>query len=700
MSIIHYIDNEVAGFGEWDAVIQTGSSTIVQTAEAAFPERGSVGLQATKVNNNGQAYCRKYFDPQPIYYGLQIKVHPGWIVNDDYYGGEYGRVWFGSCRDTGGGLIYEHAELRLFSDGTAWLMCYPDQDHYVDISNRLGDWIWYVRTVGGGLRHGWVDGVKFIDVSGSNTLPARLEVGVWYTQNISFVQIDIDEIKIANSYPEPFVPTPRDEYPSNRRTVILFRQGDSDSREFANYCVEKLGIPRANLCPLPNASGNETLVDYPTFQAEVENDLSDWLNRNPTVKSNCTCFLIGFGVPGYFYHNGNKHSATSRLMNFGATFSSASSNPLYKPAKVSRLTKSDLSGKYLSFRIDADTLQNAKAIIDRSLSISALSELPSSDVLFCADNDYCTSLACQHLRITTNGNPELALNDAFFFGFSPIHWDIAGTRAAIVDDSVNSANTMRATSKIFDAIVNHSYAGGSGCADDAETFDAESFFEMLRIGGTLAEAIAVAVAHLDYTAVAIGNPLMTVAFRKNGYNIYKGVGGVEHINWDNPVAYLRAEQQVITFKEDLIPCQQYIYAVRAVSSSGIVEHNTNVITYVEIDKQGNLSSLLLAKPINLDIAITENGIFVVFSYYRPIGFANPDKFEIIADFGDGQFDLDNPIGIVEPRYVGQYDFDTVVAKEPLLRRIAVRACKGECTGPLSNAVIVPPNLSVRQVKLL
>ena len=701
MSSIHYIDNEVPGFGEWDAVIQTGSSTIVQTAEAAFPERGSVGLRATRANNSGHAYCRKYFDPQPIYYGLQIKVHPGWIVNDDYYGGEYGRVWFGSCRDMGGGLIYEHAELRLFSDGTAWLMCYPDQDHYVDISDRLGDWIWYVRTVGGGLRHGWVDGMKFIDVSGSSTLPARLEVGVWYTCNISSVQIDLDEVKIASDYPEPYVPAPQSDYPEARRTVVLYRQASADSREFADYCVEKLGIPRANLCPLPNASSNETLTDYATFQAEVENDLSDWLDRNPTVKSNCMCFLIGYGVPGYFYHNGLKHSATSRLMNFGATFSSASSNPLYNPDTVERLTKSALGGKYLSVRIDADTLANAKAMIDRSLTVSALPALPATDVLYSDNSDYRVSLDCQHLRIITEAIAETVNNDAFIFGYAPHYYDTAGERVAAILDTEYSAYSLRTTTvDLSRAIITFYYAAGAGFSEATDTISPTPFFEMLRIGGTFAEAIAVAVAHLDYTAVAIGNPLMTVAFRKNGYNIYKGVGGVEHINWDNPVAYLRAEQQVITFIENLIPHQQYIYAVRAVSSSGIVEHNTNVITYVEIDEQGNLSPLPLAKPINLDAATTESGIFIAFSYYRPIGFANPDKFEIIADFGNGQFDLDNPIGIVEPRYVGQYDFDTVVAKEPLLRRIAVRACKGERTGPLSNAVIVPPSLSVKQVKLL
>ena len=709
MSIIHYIDNEVPGFGEWDAIVQSGASTIARTSGAAFPERGSYGIHLT-ANPSDAVYLQKDFSRsiapgEWISCGFWLKV-----VSLPY--AEQGIFYWRSSTSM---WPYYRSWMRISSSGKVVILSYDDNEDVssaeAGFSLNLDRWYYIVNrtrratspTATDGEIRLYIDGALAASITNHDLYYDFAEVkgirvgALW---KIRDGIVDYDEFKIAPEYPEPFIPTPRDEYPSSRRTVVLFRQGDSDSRQFADYCVEKLGIPRANLCPLPNASSNETLADYAAFQAEVENDLSDWLDRNPTVKSNCMCFLIGFGVPGYFYHNGLKHSATSRLMNFGAAFSSKSSNPLYNPDTVERLTKSALGGKYLSVRIDADTLQNAKAIVDRSLSISALSELPSSDVLFCDDNDYCTSLACQHLRINTSGDHEIAQNDAFYFGFYPYFWDIAGTRAAIVDGSVNSANTMRAISKIFNAIVNHSYAGGVGCADDAETFDAESFFEMLRIGGTLAEAFAVAIAHLDYIAVAIGNPLMTVAFRKNGYNIYRGVGGVEHINWDNPVAYLRAEQQVITFKEDLIPHQQYVYAVRAVSPSGVIECNTNVITYVEIDEQGNLSPLPLAKPINLDVATTESGIFVAFSYYTPIGFANPDKFEIVADFGDGQFDLDNPIGIVEPRYVGQYDFDTVVAKEPLLRRIAVRACKGERTGPLSNAVIVPPSLSVKQVKLL
>ena len=37
MSLLHYIDNEVPAFGEWDSVVTTGASTIVRSTDAAFP---------------------------------------------------------------------------------------------------------------------------------------------------------------------------------------------------------------------------------------------------------------------------------------------------------------------------------------------------------------------------------------------------------------------------------------------------------------------------------------------------------------------------------------------------------------------------------------------------------------------------------------------------------------------------------------
>lgn len=709
MSIIHYIDNEVPGFGEWDAVIQSGSSTIVQTTDAAFPERGSLGLRTTIVST-GPAYVRKdnmnvsIAPGQTIYIAFMArfankpssytKISQGYNVSDDIFCILYilsSGVFKGYIADDAGGY-------HGFTGSTD---CSDNNWHWVVIGLHRAS----SSTGADGWGKLWVDGIlegQCTSVDNYDRLSdfGQFQFGVPSHARDGFV-IDHDEIKItSDAYPEPYVPIPSSDYLQAQRIVVLYRQGDADSRDFADYCVESLSIPRCNLCPLPNASGNETLADYATFQAEVENDLSDWLDRNPTVKSNCMCFLIGYGVPGYFYHNGLKHSATSRLMNFGATFSSASSNPLYNPDTVERLTKSVLGGKYLSVRVDADTLANAKAMIDRSLTVSALSALPATDVLYSDDIDYRVSLDCQHLRIITEAIAETANNDAFIFGAAPHYYDTAGARVAAILDTEYSADSLRTTTNdLSRAIITFDYAAGAGFSEAADTISPTPFFEMLRIGGTFAEAIAVAVAHLDYTAVAIGNPLMTVAFRKNGYNIYKGIGGVEHIDWDNPVAHLRAEQQTVTFQEDIVAHQKYVYAVRAVSSCEIVERNTHILTYVEIDEQGNLSASPLARPVELFAELQEYCIFVAFSYYPPTGFASPDVFEIVADFGNGQFDIDNPIGTVNLRYQCQFDFEATVPRNPLPKRIAVRACKGGNASQLSNAVIIEQDSSPEQVEL-
>ena len=54
MSTLHYIDNEVPAFGEWDSVV----GSIVQSADAAWPDRGDIGLRVT-VSGANAAYAQK-----------------------------------------------------------------------------------------------------------------------------------------------------------------------------------------------------------------------------------------------------------------------------------------------------------------------------------------------------------------------------------------------------------------------------------------------------------------------------------------------------------------------------------------------------------------------------------------------------------------------------------------------------------------
>ncbi len=699
MSLLHYIDNEVPAFGEFDSVVQSGG-TIVQSGDAAFPERGSRGLRAS----GGMAYVQK---------DLTISVAPG----DEIFFGWWRRI------DTHPSVSYKARSIDLYN---------ASQLVWLDFLTSNGTTVWYAFGDAGALSYTWtdvdgwayfvlaslrattnvasdgryriyVDGALMKEWAGVDNYDrladiTRLRMGQ-IESDAAFIG-DFDEIKIATTYPEPFSPTPTDEYPQARRTVVLFRQASSDSREFADYCVSELGVPLANRCPLPNATANETLADYATFQTEVETDLAAWLALNPTVAANCSCFLLGHGVPGYFTHGGVKHSAVSRLMNYGTAFSSQTTNPLYNPATVARLTKAALGGKYLCTRIDADTLQYSKDILDRGLAVAGTATLPATDKLYSDESDYKASVACQHLRIITAALGTFS-DDAFAWGDTgDPSFGAAGTRAVFVNDAVNSASLIRSgPGHCYSAMVN-SYAAALGFSASAGSLVPGPFFEMLRIGGTLAEAVAVAVANLDYTAVAVGSPLMTAAFSTTGYNVYRGLGGIEGIDWEKPVAYLRADQDSIAFNQDLLPGRRYVYAVRAVSSAGVEECNTCVIIYVQTDDQGNLLPAPLSRPMDLTADVQQGSLLIGFSYYAPLGFAEADGFDVLGDNGTGQLDLDNPVATVARSQHDRFDFEVSIDSPDTSVLLAVRPRQDQRTGPMSEILFVPLSTAPAPAQIL
>ena len=60
MAQLHYIDNEVPTFGEWDSITDAGASDISQDNSVYFDERGSWSLKC-EVVNSVTAYAKKNF---------------------------------------------------------------------------------------------------------------------------------------------------------------------------------------------------------------------------------------------------------------------------------------------------------------------------------------------------------------------------------------------------------------------------------------------------------------------------------------------------------------------------------------------------------------------------------------------------------------------------------------------------------------
>jgi len=704
MAILHYIDNEVAGFGEWTSVVENGGSTCRQIAAAAFPERGSLGARVT-ISRADSAYLRKETGYAPaageafwVAWWMRINTLPG---SPDYVA--IMRVASGGMQV---GLLYVRYDGRLgaFIRATAnvftWLDFYLQADQWNYFAVR------FVRSTGAGATDGgavyYLNGAEIygnlaLDTDARYAGAVRADLGVPFVPSDG-TTIDFDEVKLADdstAYPEPYVPAAVSEYPEARRTVVLYRMASADSREFADYCVTRLGIPRSNVCGLPNASGNEDILDQAACASEIETDLSAYLTRMPTVAAQATTFLLGYGLPGYYADVADRISIPTRLMRLGLAAAKQTDNPFYQGS--GRISASDLAGAsggrlYLSARIDADSLAGAKGIVDSALRVAGLSALTETDYLLADQAAVRTSLAAQRTRLLTaasytSQDAAVVIGDVLAIGSTPD----GGSRCALVDTAGLATDTLRSrTNCVSDALIFDGWAAGLGFSQlPADGFDHEAFLEALLAGATFAEAVMRSIEHLEYTAVPAGSPLTTVAFALGGYNVYHGLGGPEAIDWTSPVACARADVQQVIVPLALIANQQHILAARAVSSGGIEEHNTHVLAIVTTDEGGALLPPPLSRPTEVTATVVSgNAVLVGFSLHRGPGMGAATALEVLTDHGTGVMDMETPAATIDVSDTRQRSFQALVTAEVLPARFAVRARKNEQIGLLSPVVTV------------
>jgi len=695
MAVLHHIDNEVAGPAEWNAIVETGAATIIQTPDAAFPGRGRLGLRATVITAGHLAYAQKTVNHTlaagaSVYVGVWIKVQSLYPS---------GRILeLGSAAWTAT-LYFTAGVLRLYIANDAGISSYDTL-----VWPGAGEWFYAVvkltrassNVASDGSVEAWINGAAAGSVTGIDNYDRAPNVQYMRAGLIAYTNfapvIDFDEIKIGTSYPEPYVPTPETDYLEPARLCVLYRTASSDSRDFADYCAERLGVPLANLIPLPNATADETLADYATFQAEVENDIAAYFTLNPTVASNCCGFLIGYGVPGYFTVGGVSHSATSRLNRYGTAFSSQTDNPFYQ--RQTRITATELGaeGLYLATRIDAPSLDDAKDLLDKAISVNSLEALPETDVLNTDDEDFSRQDHYQEPLLVRSTDMEILQNSGFFFGSDTNLQTIysSGSRVSFVETSSDCASSLRSTSTwLTQSLFNAGFASALGSADEPfDAFDIGSFFGTLLSGGTIAEAFFASTSRLDSTNVSVGSPLLEVnRFPKRGHKLYIGMGGLESIDWQNPIAYARQDAATLTLPVSLQPELPYALVARAVSALGVEERNTHVLTYVEINGDGDLQPTPLAALQDVTVEVeSQQSIILGFSWSVPAGWSNATEFEVFSDNGTGELDLQNPVATVTDIDTRQSDYEVHLTPQTLPAKFAVRArCDSEI-GPLSQTV--------------
>lgn len=624
MTLFHYLDFEPSLAADGWVATQTGDGTAVR-GSTGWPDRGTQALRATGGSAGANVgYVTKselgitnldWEADTSMYVGAWIKnaANPAAIATIMRI--ERDANLFGSD------MI---AQVNLQTDGTLKAEMVDDAAASVisaatSLALTAGQWHWVVFEVHRAAGAATNDGYGKIYIDGHLRLTTANIDNFDRADNIDNILagivvgasnghiIDIDEIKIADEYTEPTTATPADEYPSAQRTLVLYREASSDSKEFADYCVTTLGVPIGNLVPLPNAGASETLPNYVVFQTQIETDLLAWLALNPVIAAQATCFLVGYGVPGYF--NSGTASTTSRLMNFGQTYAGKpEENTHYK--STTRLTKATLgSGEWMATRIDADTLTNAKSIVDAAVAVTALAELTDTDTLYTDDTDYSASLEFQHLRIVSSSIGTFS-NDAFVFGDAgtPSYGPV-GSRAVFIDTSTISANTLRsaAGSTCAGALITAGYSGAMGTAALTGNFDPTTFFEVLRLGYTYGEASMLASQITNSGEVHAGSPLLTTAFQADGYNLYRGVPNVDY---DTVVGYFRAGVAAGTTIFSPDASTSYKYGLRAVYQ-GIETPGVDAEVDFTTDSGGDWIGNRPDAPIDVQLFLDSAGVLTI-----------------------------------------------------------------------------------------
>ena len=407
MSLQTYIDNEVPDFGEWDSISEAGNSTVSQIAAAGFPERGQAGLRIV-IDGTSNAFANKDYGEvlaagADFYFAfwLNVRVLPS------------GTKAIFEVDDAGASI----AEITLTSGGLIGMTMTDDggSASTSTVAITTGRWTYIAgrvtRATGAASNDGtaalWVDNFSVGTLAAKdnfNTLENNMGVQLGFASTgTDGAILDYDEFQSDSSYPQSFSPIPPSTSPGTRRIALLAQAASVNGVAFADYVIQQTGLPRSHVLMLPNATTSEALADLATWDSQVEDDIDAWVALMAVAWAKMTTFVLGHLVSGYFTEGGVKHSTVSRLMNYGNAFSSQTSNPLYNPSTVARLTVTSLNaaGVYLASRIEADSLANAKTVLDQGLVATLISRLRESDIFYSDDATLRSALDTQHLRLET-----------------------------------------------------------------------------------------------------------------------------------------------------------------------------------------------------------------------------------------------------------------------------------------------------------
>jgi hypothetical protein len=576
---------------------------LTQSAAAAFPDRpaaGGRGLRVTMGIGGDGAYLERDLGADVPLLHTRVLLNPGSAA--------HGAV--AVLR----GLSNAGAEtFRLkFNPVAATITLVLATGQAIGGSLAAG-WPWHCVEMkidaAGGAVELWINGVSAGAIGGSlGALATRtLWLGAPFKDRCTCGEFDLDEWAIADGYIGPVRPDPVGVFADNpARWLVVYNTASADSMAWALDYRQKRAIRFSNLLGLALPLTEQ--VSEAQFDA-LRTAISDYVARNFPA-GRIIGVLLGHGVPGLFTYGSQTETVAGQLH-----LNSASRIPMGNPlvvlddAEPMRPEFANLGGFLLTARIDGPMLADSMAVAQRANTLDSNGLADGDEATIWLDPYKAPSVASstrigqmaawaggldrQRLRLPlrvssdtpTDSNVSFSTinHDGFFWGWDQasvptgFFGSPAGQRVFCFQLSYDNATcpTLRSAAGSSWAIT-ALQAGYAATAGTSRAISPSSvplirpFFESLRLGWSLAEAWFVACPFLGDGLMLVGDPLMTVAMPRGGWNLYGPFDSWPNADLEEPIAAPRESERAVQVGEALRPADgaRAIYVLRHADALG------------------------------------------------------------------------------------------------------------------------------------
>ena len=382
----------------------------------------------------------------------------------------------------------------------------------------------------------------------------------------------LDEWILADSYVGPHFREPRQDHAGDpARWMVIYNTADPDSVRWAGHYRDAHGLPQMNLLGLYLPT-DET-ISLKQYRQSILDPIESFLTRH-TDEPRWMGLLLGYRVPGFVQHPAeDRRLAVADLLHTADTDADFRFNPLTRVGVDQRPTAEQLAGVRFTCRLDAPTLERARAITDRAVALRE-AEVASTDVLLIepdrrpapqgaypprllawAEGDDAQRLRLERDLVLEAGARPADRPTAFYWGTVRTSVDAAyfGDPSAAAPGARVFAGQWRTDDRAAASLrdpdgggwIGHALASGYAAAavstqnySDTDIPRAGVFFEALRRGWTLAEAWLVSKALVRGGLYLVGDPLLTVRLPRRGWDLFGPLDRLDQLNPGEPAARL------------------------------------------------------------------------------------------------------------------------------------------------------------------